>query len=820
MVLASDVPTFLLAWTTTPWTLPGNTALAVAPSAEYSIVEQDTESGKMRLVVASARIGHTVKGDHKIAGTISGSDLVGCHYSPLFKPGDFNIAVEQFAPRDGSDRRTALKLVYEPARGGRPASGEAPQSYPIISGDFVSMEDGTGIVHIAPAFGEVDFAAGEGNGLYFVQHVDASGKITGTYPFSGKFVKKADSQINDDLTNRELLYRNEKITHTYPFCWRCDTPLLYYAKQSWYIRTTAFKQALIDGNEKINWYPEHIKYGRFGDWLNNNVDWAFSRERYWGTPLPVWQCEACGHSECAGSTGDIRRLADPAAMAKGGIMLDECLKDLHRPSVDAILLKCDKCGSPMKRRPEVIDCWFDSGAMPFAQYHYPHDGDGIFEKHGQADFISEAVDQTRGWFYSLHALSTMLFGRPAFKNVICLGHILDANGDKMSKTKGNVVDPWSVLNTTGCDALRWYLFTSAPAGNVRRFSVQMVQETLRSFLLTLWNTYSFFVMYANIDKFNPGKAAEPKLSELDRWILSELNQLVADTGKDLEGYDPTAAARKIEGFVDNLSNWYVRRSRRRFWKSESDTDKLAAHSTLYQCLSTLSRLLAPFMPFVAEEMYQNLVRPVDPDSPESVHMADFPKADMSCVDDQLATDTRLAIRVCSLGRAARARAQVKVRQPLPKVVVNVRSQQEAEAMRKLESQILEELNVRELECNCQPQEGLTAGGSGELVEKEGDLVLALKTELTPELRAEGTAREVVRRVQTMRREAKFEITDHINVYYQGPSEFASVVSAWATYIKQETLAEELINQPPSPADLVQTQKIEGKEVTLGVKRLR
>ncbi len=816
---ASNVPTYLLAWTTTPWTLPGNTALAVSPQAEYAVVEQTTETGKERLVLASARISHSIRGSYQAIGTLKGSELIGCHYEPLFKPGDFNVAVEQFAPKDGADRRTALKLVYEPARAGHPASGNPPLSYWVIGGDFVSMEDGTGIVHIAPAFGEVDFTAGEREGLYFVQHVDGAGNITGSYPFSGKFVKKADPQISDILSSRGLLYRSERITHTYPFCWRCDTPLLYYAKQSWYIRTTAFKDKLLAGNEQINWYPEHIKYGRFGDWLENNVDWAFSRERYWGTPLPIWQCESCGHSECVDGISDIKRLADTDAMMKNGQSLEDCLTDLHRPMVDAILLKCARCGNSMRRRPEVIDCWFDSGAMPFAQWHYPHENKAEFEKHRQADFISEAVDQTRGWFYSLHALSTMLFERPAFRNVICLGHILDADGEKMSKTRGNVVDPWSVLNTSGCDALRWYFFTSAPAGNVRRFSAQMVQETLRSFLLTLWNAYSFFVMYANIDRYDPKSAVPTSLSDLDTWILSELNQLIADVTEALEKYDPTTAARRIEGFVDDLSNWYIRRSRRRFWKSESDTDKLAAHSTLYRCLTTLSRLLAPFMPFVAEEMYQNLVRSAYPESPESVHLTDFPTADMSCVDQRLAAETRLAIRICSLGRAARARAQVKVRQPLPRAIVKVRNEHEAEAVRKLAGQILEELNIKELSADARPAEVVLSDVGKALIEKEGDLLVALQTELSPQLQAEGTAREVVRRIQTMRRQASFEITDHIVVYYQGDAAFNAVVDQFATYIKQETLAVKLINQPPTDVDLQQTHKIDGRDIALGLKRV-
>ncbi|MCX8125520.1 MAG: isoleucine--tRNA ligase [Dehalococcoidia bacterium] len=816
--LVSDIPTYFLAWTTTPWTLPGNTALAVSPQAEYSIIEQTTGTGRERLVLASARLSYSIRGDYETVGRISGSELIGCHYEPLFRPGDFNIPVQQFDREGNTGGRTALKPAYEPARAGRPAFGTPPQSYRVIGGDFVSMEDGTGIVHIAPAFGEVDFTAGEVEGLYFVQPVDLAGTITGSYPFAGKFVKKADPEIIEILARRGLLYRSEHITHTYPFCWRCDTPLLYYAKQSWYIRTTAFKDKLIAGNEEINWYPEHIKYGRFGDWLKNNVDWAFSRERYWGTPLPIWQCESCGHSECIGGIDDIRRLADREATASSGHTLEDCLTDLHRPLVDAIVLKCGRCGHQMRRRQEVIDCWFDSGAMPFAQWHYPYANKTEFEKQSQADFISEAIDQTRGWFYSLHALSTLLFERPAFKNVICLGHILDAHGEKMSKTRGNVVDPWSILDTSGCDALRWYMFTSAPAGNVRRFSAEMVQETLRSFLLTLWNTYSFFVTYANIDRYQPESASPTPGTGLDVWIISELNQLIHDVTRHLEEYDPTTAARRIETFVDDLSNWYVRRSRRRFWKSENDTDKQAAHSTLYRCLVTLSQLLAPFTPFIAEEIYQNLVRSIDPRAPESVHLTDFPTADVSCIDQRLAADIRLAIRICRLGRAARAKAQVKVRQPLPGIVVKVRNQQEAEAVRKLADQIREELNVKELVIDDRPEEAIIASAGKAVTEREGDLLVVLHTELSPQLQAEGAAREVVRRVQMMRRQANYEITDHIIVYYQGDAAFSAVMNDFATYIKQETLAVQLVEGSPSDVDLKQAHKIAGREVTLGIKR--
>ncbi|MDD5038702.1 MAG: isoleucine--tRNA ligase, partial [Dehalococcoidales bacterium] len=636
--LSQEKPTYLLAWTTTPWTLPGNTALAVAAEAEYVVVEVENEY----LVLAAARVEQTKLGNAPVITRVRGSDLVGLRYEPLFNPHEFGVERRRFQENSVLQSQAAEKKL----------------TYRVIATDFVSMEDGTGIVHIAPAYGEVDYGAGQTNGLDFVHMVDLQGKITGSYPFSGKFVKDADPLVLKELTKRGLLFHSETIRHTYPFCWRCGTPLLYYAKQTWYIRTTAIKESLIAGNKEINWYPEHIKYGRFGDWLENNIDWAFSRERYWGTPLPVWRCAKCGTYECIGGLDDLKK--------KPGIAgLKEPL-DLHRPFVDEVTFTCSRCGGRMQRLPEVIDCWFDSGAMPIAQYHYPFENETIFEDgRFPADYICEAVDQTRGWFYSLHAISTLLFNRICFENVICLGHILDAEGEKMSKAKGNVVEPWAVINKYGADALRWYFFTTAPPGNVRRFDEKMVAEVTRRFLLTLWNVYSFFVTYANIDNFIPeAKGTPPELSELDRWIISELNQLIIDVDTALEGYDPTEAGRKIEGFVDELSNWYVRRSRRRFWKSENDADKLAAHTTLYQCLVTLSKLLAPFTPFVAEELYQNLVRSVLPEAAESVHLADFPKEDKSKIDKQLGDDNRLAMKVSSMGRAARAKAGIKVRQPL------------------------------------------------------------------------------------------------------------------------------------------------------------
>jgi len=794
--LTGDKPVYLLAWTTTPWTLPGNTALAVSSEAEYVIVDLNGEyfilADRLRALVGL--------GDVPVIAKVSGNDLVDLRYEPLFNPFDFGVTIA---------RMDVLKEAGEPSSDIIWKKGGI-LNYPVIAGDFVSLDEGTGIVHIAPAYGEVDYEAGLENNLDFVHTVDLQGKITGTYPFSGKFVKDADEDIIADLKSRGLLYRSETIRHTYPFCWRCETPLLYYAKQTWYIRTTAVKDDLIARNDEINWYPGHIKYGRFGDWLQNNVDWAFSRERYWGTPLPIWQCESCGNYECVGSVEELEK--------KPGFSGFKPPLDLHRPFVDELTFTCPKCKAKMRRAPEVIDCWFDSGAMPIAQHHYPFDNDSLLEDgRFPADYISEAVDQTRGWFYSLHAISTLLFNRRCFSNVICLGHVLDARGEKMSKAKGNVVEPWAVINKYGADALRWYFFTSTAAGNVYRFDEAMVAEVTRRFLSTLWNVYSFFVTYANIDRFTPGGeevSVEP--SELDRWIISELNQLIVDVDTGLDGYNPTEAGRKIEGFVDELSNWYVRRSRRRFWKSESDADKQAAYTTLYECLVTLSKLLAPFTPFLAEGMYQNLVVLASAEAPDSVHLADFPVADESKIDKQLAADIQLAMKVSSLGRAARSQAGIKVRQPLAKVIVSAASNKERESLERTKSQILEELNVKDLEFVDNVAELDKAGYE---VVSEGGHSVAISTEIPPQLQAEGVAREIVRRLQTMRRSAGFDIADHITTYYQGEAYIRQVMTDFADYIKQETLSRQLVEGVPEEGVFTERHKLSGYDILLGVKKL-
>jgi isoleucyl-tRNA synthetase len=801
-------PAYLLAWTTTPWTLPGNTALAVSPDAQYAVVEANDE----RLILAQDLIEQSLEGDYKVLGTVDGSDLVGLKYEPLFNPSDFQIpAPKMFVRAMDGEPSLAVKGL--------------PFNYPVIAADFVSLDDGTGIVHIAPAFGEEDYEVGKQYDLHFVRdYVDLQGMIQGTYPFAGKFVKDADPLILEDLKLRGLLYRRETIRHTYPFCWRCATPLLYYAKPSWYIKTTAKKDRLIAGNEEINWYPEHIKRGRFGDWLENNVDWAFSRERYWGTPLPIWRCEGCGKDDCIGSLDELK--GKPGLSAES-MVLDALKKgeaDLHRPYIDTVLFNCSECeGGKMRRLPDVLDAWFDSGAMPVAQWHYPFENREIFEKFFPADYICEAVDQTRGWFYTLHALSTLLFDRPCFRNVICLGHILDAKGEKMSKSKGNVVDPWTVLDSQGADALRWYLLTSSPAGSVRRFSAELVGEAQRRFIRTLWNTYSFFVTYANIDKFNPRAAGHlPERAELDRWIISELHQLIADVTKAMEGYNPTDAGRRIQDFVEDLSNWYVRRSRRRFWKSESDADKLSAYATLYECLVTLAKLLAPLTPFVAEDMYRNLVALHDPNAPESVHLAQFPIDDPTKVDEQLAQDTRLAMTVASLGRAARSEAGIKVRQPLAKVLVQARSKREREGLERVKDQVLEELNVKEMEF-IDPDIKILSyladlGGEKFAVSSDASgFPVAIYLEITPELADEGMARELVHRLQMMRKQAGFDIADYIYTYYQGGESLNPVIEKHADYIKQETLSRDLIAGIHRDA-YTESHRIAGEQITLGVKR--
>jgi isoleucyl-tRNA synthetase len=828
--LVEDPGTSLLVWTTTPWTLPGNVAVAVNPDIDYVIVESELpEGGKEKLILAQPLLEKVFGDDEtrlaagvRVFETFKGRKLKGLRYQPLF----------------------TFLLPDKPA-------------HSVILGDFVTTDDGTGLVHIAPAFGAEDMQAALEYDLPVLMTVGEDGAfIPEIRPWRGKFVKDADPLIIQDLDGRGLLFRAERYSHTYPFCWRCSTPLLYLARGTWYLRTTQFRDRLVDLNRQISWVPDHIQEGRFGNWLENNVDWALGRERYWGTPLPVWECRACRHQVCVGS------LAELSAFAGG----DLSELDLHRPYLDEILFPCPECKEgAMERVPELIDVWFDSGAMPVAQWHYPFENQEMFEIQFPADFICEAVDQTRGWFYSLHAISTLLFDQSSFKNVICLGLILDEQGVKMAKSRGNIIDPWDVIQANGADAVRWYLYTASPPGQDRRFSVDLVGEVLRSFTLTLWNVYAFFVTYANLDNWQPDTTVgEPVYSNLDRWLLSELHNLVKVVTQALESYDVPGATRPVQSFVDDVSKWYLRRSRRRFWKSGSDADKLAAYATLHEVLVTLSKLLAPMMPFLAEELYQNLVMSSVPERegatlPESVHLASWPEADISRIDESLNRDIRLVMRLASLGHSARNQAAIKVRQPLSQVDFSVANRDEVAALDRYGDLLADELNVRQITAlnsageavayslkplprqlgqkykGLSPQiarailaldaemaarafmdgdpvavevDGQTysilpeevevraEARPGLVVSAEGAYLAALHTDLTPELVLEGLAREFVRRVQDLRKQAGFEISDRIRIYLEASPELAQAVVVHRDYIMGETLSVGLENNPP------------------------
>ena len=747
----------------------------------------------------------------------------------------------------------------------------------VVLGDFVTTEDGTGLVHIAPAFGADDMEVSKLYNLPVLMTVGPDGGfLSQITPWRGVFVKEADPSIIENLRVRGLLFKSEKYIHTYPFCWRCDTPLIYYARDSWYIRTSQFKDRLVELNNKINWVPAHIKEGRFGNWLSNNIDWALSRERYWGTPLPVWECQQCQNRECIGS---VKELSEKAGSELSGL-------DLHRPYVDNVTWTCDKCGGEMKRVPDLIDVWFDSGSMPVAQWHYPFENQELFEKQFPADFICEAVDQTRGWFYTLHTISTLLFGQECFKNVICLGLVVDANGQKMSKSRGNVIDPWEVLNESGADAFRWYFYTSAPPNAERRFAPSMVTDVVKNFTLTLWNVYSFFVTYANLDKpdltITPKGAGEKEDKDenvLDRWLLSSLHALVRDVTKAYESYDVPAATRPIEGFVETLSTWYLRRSRRRFWKSESDTDKQAAYVTLYTALVTLAKLLAPAMPFLADEMYRNLVGAVDPEAPESVHLATWPKADESLIDDSLNREIALVMKMVSLGHSARQKANRKVRQPLAEVAFSLSRPDERHAVEAFADLISDELNVKKvrlldtsgeaasfavkplprqlgqkygnkfpglakaitaLDANTvgpiflvgqsvkvvfekhdyhilpEEVEVRTDAKAGFAVAAEGAYLAALVTDLTPDLVREGLAREFIRRLQELRKTANLDVADRIRVNVVATPGLKEAIEANQEYVTAETLTVDLSFSEPVPGFAISSDEFDGEKVTVGL----
>ena len=732
----SDGRNYMLAWTTTPWTLPGNVALAVHPDETYVRARQNGED----LILAEARLS-VLDGAYEIVATMKGDELVDATYEPLFT---------DMLP-DG----LAFVVLSAP--------------------ELVSMEEGTGVVHTAAAYGESDLELCKRAGVAVRHVVGLDGRfLDGLTRYRGMFVKDADPKIIEDLRAAGLMYREERITHSYPFCWRCETPLLYYALTSWFIRTTAVKDRLIDHNRSVAWQPPHIRDGRMGNWLENLVDWNLSRTRYWGTPLPVWVCDGCGEMRCVGSAGEL------------GLTTDD---DLHKPHIDEVTLACAKCGGVMHRVPELIDCWYDSGAMPFAQWHYPFENREWFEDRHPADFICEAIDQTRGWFFSLLAESTLLFDEPAYRNVICLGHVVDKNGKKMSKSRGNIINPQAMFDQFGADAVRWYFYTSVSAGTEYRVSPEAIQEVVRRFLLTLWNTYSFFVTYASIDDYDPASEAPPVAERpaLDRWALARLAQTVDEVRAALDAYDATDACRQVEAFVEDVSKWYVRRSRRRFWKGDDGdvTDKSSAYATLHTVLHTLSRLVAPFMPFLAERMYRNLSG-FEGDSPpaglpDSVHLTDYPVAGDEMRDPQLSVEMARLRRLVENGLAAREQAGIKVRQPL--ALATVRG---AGFDAELQAIFADELNVKAV--------AYTA--------REGQFEdVVLDTAITDELLLEGMARDISRAVNELRKKAGLAVDDRIVLHVEAGGDDLRAVQAHEERLRADTLAVR-IDYGPMPEDLL------------------
>ena len=798
---------YILAWTTTPWTLPSNVALCVNPDEDYVKV-----TSKGYTYYMAAALVDTVLGEGaEILEHYQGKDLEFKEYEPLFPY---------------AEKRIGNKKAYY-----------------VVCDTYVTLTDGTGVVHIAPAFGEDDSKVGHRYDLPFVQLVNEKGEMTEETPWAGTFCKKADMAVLQALEDKDLLFDAPLFEHSYPHCWRCDTPLIYYARETWFIRMTAVKEDLIRNNNTINWIPESIGKGRFGDWLENVQDWGLSRNRYWGTPLPVWQCE-CGHQDCIGSIEELKEKAD------------NCPDDieLHRPYIDAVTIKCPKCGKEMHRVPEVIDCWFDSGSMPFAQHHYPFENKELFEQQFPADFISEAVDQTRGWFYSLLAISTLIFNKAPYKNVIVLGHVQDENGQKMSKSKGNAVDPFDALQTYGADAIRWYFYINSAPWLPNRFHGKAVIEGQRRFMGTLWNTYAFFVLYANIDNFDATKYTleYDKLPVMDKWLLSKLNSLIKEVDDDLGNYRIPEAARALQDFVDDMSNWYVRRSRERFWAKGMEQDKINAYMTLYTALVTVAKVAAPMIPFMTEDIYQNLVRSLDKEAPESIHLCDFPVANEAHIDKDLEAKMEEVLKVVVLGRAARNTANIKNRQPIGRMFVKAET-----ALPEFYQEIIQdELNVKKVEFtddvraftsySFKPQlrtvgrkygkyvneiKEILAGLDGnqamdtlnetdllsfetqdgtkvELAKEdllidmaqvpgfvsEGDnfVTVVLDTNLTPELIEEGFVREIISKIQTMRKEAGFEVMNHINVFQDGNDKLAEILKNHTEEIKKEVLADNIL----------------------------
>ena len=838
-----DEDAYFLAWTTTPWTLPSNVALCVNPDEIYCKVKAaDGYTYYMAEALLDKVLGKLAKDDepaYEILEKYKGTDLERREYEPLF------------------------------ACTGEAAAKQRKKAHFVTCDNYVTMSDGTGIVHIAPAFGEDDSRVGREYDLPFVQFVDGQGNMTKETPYAGVFVKKADPMVLTDLDKEGKLFDAPKFEHDYPHCWRCDTPLIYYARESWFIKMTAVKDDLIRNNNTINWIPESIGKGRFGDWLENVQDWGISRNRYWGTPLNIWQCE-CGHMESVGSRQDLYE--------KSG---DERAKtiELHRPYIDDITMKCPDCGKTMHRVPEVIDCWFDSGAMPFAQHHYPFENKDLFEQQFPADFISEAVDQTRGWFYSLLAESTLLFNKAPYKNVIVLGHVQDENGQKMSKSKGNAVDPFDALNKYGADAIRWYFYINSAPWLPNRFHGKAVVEGQRKFMSTLWNTYAFFVLYANIDNFDATKYTlnYDKLPVMDKWLLSKLNTMVKTVDADLDSYKIPEAARALQEFVDDMSNWYVRRSRERFWAKGMEQDKINAYMTLYTALVTVAKAAAPMIPFMTEDIYQNLVRSIDADAPESIHLCDYPEVNEAWIDKDLEANMEELLEIVVLGRACRNTANIKNRQPIGTMYVKAEK-----AMDKFYTDIIaDELNVKEVKFaddvesfisySFKPQlrtvgpkygkllngirtalseidgtaamkelrdngvlvldiagnrvelaeEDLlieTAQSEGYVTETDGETSVVLDTNLTPELIQEGFVREIISKVQTMRKEAGFEVMDKIIVYAKDNDKIMDIMKANQDEIKREVLAENIILGEAE--GYTKEWNINKEAVTLGVSKVQ
>ncbi len=807
---------YFLAWTTTPWTLPSNVALCVNPTETYCKVK--------------AADGYTYYMAEALLDKVLGK--LGSEETPAYE------VLEKYVGKDLEYKE------YEPlfACAGEAAAKQKKKAHFVTADNYVTMSDGTGIVHIAPAFGEDDSRVGRDYDLPFVQFVDGKGDMTAETPYAGVFVKKADPLVLQDLDKEGKLFDAPKFEHDYPHCWRCDTPLIYYARESWFIKMTAVKDDLIRNNNTINWIPESIGKGRFGDWLENVQDWGISRNRYWGTPLNIWQCE-CGHMHSIGSRQELFEMSG-----------DEKAKtvELHRPYIDEITLKCPECGGTMHRVPEVIDCWFDSGAMPFAQHHYPFENKELFEKQFPADFISEAVDQTRGWFYSLLAESTILFNQAPYKNVIVLGHVQDENGQKMSKSKGNAVDPFDALEKYGADAIRWYFYINSAPWLPNRFHGKAVQEGQRKFMGTLWNTYAFFVLYANIDNFDPTKYTldYDNLPVMDKWLLSKLNSVVKTVDDCLANYKIPESARALQEFVDEMSNWYVRRSRERFWAKGMEQDKINAYMTLYTALVTISKAAAPMIPFMTEEIYQNLVRSVDKDAIESIHLCDFPKVEEAWINKELEDDMEELLKIVVLGRAARNTANIKNRQPIGTMYVkaekemgqfytdiiadelNVKEVKFAndvesfisysfkpqlrtvgpkygkllngirtalaeingtEAMNELRSTGLLTLDINGNKVELSEEDLLieTAQTEGYVTEADGDISVVLDTNLTPELIEEGFVREIVSKVQTMRKEAGFEVMDKIHIYAKDNDKILELMKNHKEEIMSEVLAEDM-----------------------------